>query len=160
MGYQIKRFGRLGAHILSRGGNRVRINPLAGGQTYVAFARIDSEEKLLRFVELHGLLEHEEDPKPVRRNASLELLPEQADGENVEDLLQKALRFKEILQWNTDRRKRLSEEAIAWIERLLEPEGLGRVYLDLGSSGLGPAGGVNADRKMPPIGVVVTPPGH
>lgn len=142
LGYEIKSFGRLGAYIVGRGGRKVRISPLTGGQTYLAFARVDSQEKLLRFVELHGLLEHEETPKPSRVNATtFELLPDQVEGEDVEDILQSALRFREVLRWNTDRRKRPSEEAMAWIERLLEADGLGRVSLDLGPTGLGPAGG-------------------
>lgn len=143
LGYEIKRFGRLGAYILGRSDTTVRFNPLTGGETYRAFAQVNSEQMLLRFVELHGLLEHEKTPKPVRRNAipPFELLPEQADGENVKDLLEQARRFREVLQWNTNRTKRPSQEAMAWIERILEPEGLGRVCLDLGSSGLGPAGG-------------------
>lgn len=141
-GYEIKRFGRLGAYIVGRSDKTVPLNPLAGGQTYLAFAQVDSEERLLQFVELHGFLEHKKTPKPVRRKADLpfELLPEQADGEGVKDLLEQALRFREVLQWNTNRKERLPEETIAWIECLLEPEGLGRVYLDLGPSGLGPAG--------------------
>lgn len=142
LGYKIENFGRYGPHVLGRGGKMVESNPLAGGQTYLAFAHVDSHEKLLQFVELHGLLEHEKNPRPTRINAkTFKLIPgEQTEGEDVEDLLQKARGFREVLRWNANRRKRPSEAAMSSINRLLEPEGLGRVYLDLGS-GLGPAGG-------------------
>jgi hypothetical protein len=116
-------------------------SPLAGGQTYLAFAQVDSPEKLLQFVKLHGLLEHEKNPKLVSRHwQTLKVIPgTETEGENVEDMLQYAARFRELLRWNTNRR-RPTEALLSWIERLLEPEGLGRVYLDFGT-GLPLAGG-------------------
>lgn len=107
-------------------------SPLAGGQTYIAFAQVDSPEKLLQFVGLHGLLEHEKNPKPVTRHwPTMKVIAgSETEGENVEDLLQHAARFRELLHWNTNRR-RPKEALLSWMDKILEPEGLGRVYLDL-----------------------------
>ncbi|MET4451896.1 hypothetical protein ABIB10_001965 [Bradyrhizobium sp. RT3b] len=139
-GYRLQSFGKYGIHVLGRGGKMVQCNPLAGGDTFIAFAKVDTPEKLLQFVELHGLLEHEKNPQPSRRHwKTRELIGEQVEGEEVSDSLEKARHFRELLHWNTSRR-RPSEAVISSIEQLLEPEGLGRVYLDLGK-GLDLAGG-------------------
>jgi hypothetical protein len=142
-GYKVERFGRSGLYILGRGAKMEASNPLSGGQTFLAFARVDSPEKLLQFVELHGLLQHEENPiTSIRHWKTHKLIPgreEGTEGENVKDLLQKALHFRELLHWTTNR-KRPSEAVLSGLDRLLQPDGLGRVYLDLGS-GLPLAGG-------------------
>jgi hypothetical protein len=135
-GYRLIDYGRYGTTIAGNGGELVPTQPLANDMIFMAFAHVDSQQKLLKFVRHYGLLE-----RPSYNQASgiifvdaKTLAPIESRpviyGERVGEHLDTAQAFRDLLAFTSRRGGAASASLSEWIDEKMLDQKLGDMSLE------------------------------